>query len=241
MWGGMGGEFLCPVLPFQHSKCLKFVRRYVAVAKPRPIVILCCFLLVVWMRVLENSREVVQSWSNVEKIYSQNFLLVIAAQEEKFELPEEILLLCGSTNVYGVILEIESLPAARALIVCNYKHKLLCLIEAPDFLVLLCKWNKIQSFQDYASCYFFICLNGSGSLLLKTSSHKHLCCKFILVCFFSCLLLFYEVVWILKIIATSFRAVSPCDHCGDVNSWQITRYNNSCIRKENFLIRELEV
>lgn len=81
-------------------------------------------------------------------------------------------------------------PSSQSLIVCSYKHKLLCMIEAPDFLVLLCKWNKIRVSKTmlpfFQGCYFFIGLDNPSSLLLKSSSHKHLCswCKFILVCFF---------------------------------------------------------
>lgn len=165
---------------------------------------LCSFSLVVWMRVLENSWEVVQSWSKVKKIYPQNFLPVTAAQEEKFKLVEEILLLCGSTNVYGLILETESLPAARALIVCNYyKHKLLCVIEAPYFLVLSCKWNK--SFPDYASflpglLFFLLALIVQGAYcyrLLPTNIYVPVAHTF--WCVLSCLWLFNWVVWIFNI------------------------------------------
>lgn len=71
------------------------------------------------LSLMGSSPELKQSQENLPP----TFLPVIAAQEEKLKLVEEILLLCGSTNVYGLILEMESLPAARVLIVCKYKHK----------------------------------------------------------------------------------------------------------------------
>lgn len=52
------------------------------------------------MRALESLLEVVQSWSQVKGIYPQDFLPVVAAQEEEFKLVEEILVLCGFTSVY---------------------------------------------------------------------------------------------------------------------------------------------
>lgn len=121
----MGGGFLCPFLPFQHSECLKFVRCKVVVAKTRAF---CGSVLFFSAAVDEGPRELSLMGSSPELKQSQEnlpptFLPVIAAQEEKFKLVEEILLLCGSTNVYGLILEMESLPAARVLIVCKYKHK----------------------------------------------------------------------------------------------------------------------
>lgn len=74
------------------------------------------------LSLMGGSPELKQSQENLPP----TFLPVIAAQEEKLKLVEEILLLCGSTNVYGLILEMESLPAARVLIVCKYKHRSYC-------------------------------------------------------------------------------------------------------------------
>lgn len=163
--------------------------------KDKSLLWLCAlFLLLLRMRVLENyhSWEVVQNWSKAKKIFPPTFLPVIAAQEKKFKLVEEILLLCGSTNVYGLILEMESLPAARVLIVCKYKHRSYC-VWLRHQIFLCYHTNEIKSglsrlcFLSSRIVIFFIGLDSLGSSLLETSSHKHLCacCKFILVCFVS--------------------------------------------------------
>lgn len=79
---------------------------------------------------IEASSEMKQGQENLP----QN-LLVKPSAEEKFKLAEEIPQVCFQ-KCLGPHFRSEFLLEVGVLIVCNSKTKLLCMIMAPNFLVL---------------------------------------------------------------------------------------------------------